>query len=185
MQRGATRRDTARLSPGRCLHFLFAVLNNVRRGIAALRSAESAVRCDAENPRAGKWPRARGPGWAGPRGQGSPGGRKEPGKCSCRERYSISRLIMLKWEAARIRVEKERDRGGERECMRAMRSSSYAPRCGRTISMKERDPFVRSSSLLALLGFVLLRLHLRRMRFVAPRTPCDLRHTRECIICRI
>lgn len=75
-----------------------------------LRSAESAVRCDAEDPRAGKWPRARGPGWAGPRGQGSPGGRKEPGKCSCRERYSISRLIMRKWEAARIRVEKERER---------------------------------------------------------------------------
>ena len=145
-----------------------------------------AVRC-GEGPRAGKWPRARGPGWAGPRGQRSPGGRKEPGKCSCRERYSISRVIMRKWEAARIRTHRERKgRGREREReMHAMRSSSYASRCGRAISVKERDPFVRSSSLLALLGFVLLRLHLRRMRFVAPRTPCDLRHTREYIICRI
>jgi len=180
------------------LHFLFAVLNNVRRGIAGccehhrdpkVGGIRRAVRCDAENPRAGKWPRARGPGWAGPRGQRSSGGRKEPGKCFCRERYSISRVIMRKWEAARIRTHrerKERERERERERkMHAMRSSSYASRCGRAISLKERDPFVRSSSLLALLGFVLLRLHLWRMRFVAPRTPCDLRHRREYIICRI
>jgi len=73
-----------------------------------------AVRC-GEGPRAGKWPRARGPGWAGPRGQRSPGGRKEPGKCSCRERYSISRVIMRKWEAARIRTHRERKGGRERE----------------------------------------------------------------------
>jgi len=164
----AARRDVA-VSLCQYLHSLFAVLNNVRGGIAGCAANITDLRVGgirrAENPRAGKWPRARGPGWAGPRGQGSPGGRKEPGKCSCRERYSISRLIMRKWEAARIRThrERQRERERERECTRAMRSSSYASRCGRAISAKERDPFVRSSSLLALLGFVLPRLHLRRM----------------------
>lgn len=137
----AARRDTTCLSPCRYLYSLFAVLNNVRRGIAIDLKVGgiSAVRWDAENPRAGKWPRARGPGWAGPRGQGSPGGRKEPGKM-----FLPREILYLSTHNAQVGVctHTRREWEGERkrEYTRAMRSSSYTAM--RTCNLRERKgPF--------------------------------------------